>query len=331
MNKEQIIQPLKTTAKKLLDLILYVPRRIQRFVVHSAVKALTDPITLYSPSEVTNLRSLKRRLKPCDVLLVCGNARISHVVKLLTISQWSHVVLYVGDRRDLLTPKEIEEWRSHYGDSALEHLVIDADPLRGVHLRPVDEYVGLMVRHCRPDALTAEDSEKVLRHALSELGRQYDIGHIIRLLFFFAFPWEFLPESLRRFATDFTLSESDRICSRVLSEAFHSVGYPIRPLEVIQNRRAVYNQALSFASGITHRGKSAARLLAGGRLKSAVTRLTSKRYIELHQESARHVTPADYDLSRFFSIIKDENDLAIEYNQAAALCPLPRRWYADDE
>jgi hypothetical protein len=92
---------------------------------------------LYNPSEVTNVRALAERVKPGDVLLVCGNARISHVVKVLTVSQWSHVMLYVGDRKDLLSEKEIEEWSKKYGYAALEHLVVDSDPVRGIHLKPL--------------------------------------------------------------------------------------------------------------------------------------------------------------------------------------------------
>ena len=307
-----------------LLVVARVPRRLLKRVVKKAVALLTDPIRLYGPSEVTNLKALKRRVKPCDVLLVCGNARISHVVKILTLSQWSHVVLYVGDKRELLSEKDRNEWIKEFGESSLKHLVIDADPVRGVHLKPLNEYVGLMVRQCRPEALEAEDKERVIDIALSQLGRRYDLKHIIRLLFFFAFPWEVLPESFRRFITDFTLSEDDRICSRVLAEAFNAVGYPIRPLEVIENRRTVHKKALGYASALKHRGRSAALLLAGGRVGAALERLTDERYLEIHLKGARHITPADYDLSRFFSVIKDTEDLKIDYQHAKTLCPISK-------
>lgn len=285
--------------------------------VDRAVKAMTNPVKTYNPSEVTNLRSLKTRLKVGDVLLVSGNARISYVVRILTTSQWSHVVLYVGDRQDLLTPEEIIEWRTRYGDDALRHLVIDADPVRRVHLRPVDEYVGLMIRHCRAEALSSKDNAKVVEHALNELGKEYDVKHILRLLFFFAVPWELFPEGVRRFITDFTLSESDQICSRVLAEAFHSVGYPIRPLEVIQERGSIQTTALQLALGIRHRRRSAARLLAAGKLQKAYERITDKELALLHLKEQRHITPSDYDLSRFFSVIKDSQDLKIDYHNIA--------------
>ena len=276
---------------------------------------------LYNPSEVTNVRALAERVKPGDVLLVCGNARISHVVKVLTVSQWSHVMLYVGDRKDLLSEKEIEEWSKKYGYAALEHLVVDSDPVRVIHLKPLEEYLGLMIRHCRAEALSKEDNEKVVNHALSQLGREYDVRHIFRLMFFFGFPWEILPEALRRFVTDFTLSDSDRICSRVLSEAFHSVGYPIRPVELIRSKGAFQDRALGMALGLKQRGKTAARLLAGGRVRKAFNRISDNRYT-ISLRGTRHITPADYDLSRFFTIIKDPGDLNIDYKHSRVIC----RW-----
>ncbi|MCB0343469.1 MAG: hypothetical protein KDD66_00045 [Bdellovibrionales bacterium] len=309
-------------AKHLLHSIGSLPSRLLQRIVSLAVAQVTKPITLYSPSEVTNLRALKRRLRKCDVLLICGDARVSHVVKVLTLSQWSHVVLYVGDRQDMLSDAEIEEWSAKYGRAALEHLVVDADPVRGVHLKPLDDSVGLMIRHCRPEALKTGDRDRVVELALQELGREYDVTHILQLLLFFAFPWEILPEFLRRIVRDFTLSEDDRICSRVLSESFHQVGYPIRPINVIENKKRLHNKALTVASGIKHRSKTAARLFAGGRFKAAVNRLADKRYYEFHMRGTRYIVPADYDLSRFFSVIKNPDDLKIDYRQAKSLVPL---------
>jgi hypothetical protein len=231
--------------------------------------------------------------------------------------------MYIGDRRDLLSDTEIEEWTKRFGKNSLKHLVIDADPIRRVHLKPMDDYVGLMLRHCRAEALTKEDTQTVIDVALSQLGREYDVKHIISLLFFFAFPWELLPHTWRRVVTDFTLSEDDRICSRVLSEAFHSVGYPIRPLRVVPHRGSVENKALGFAVGIKRRSKSAFKLLIGGRLKPAFSRMADTKYAEIHLRGPRHLTPSDYDLSRFFSVVKDRSDLKIAYKEARILCPLP--------
>ena len=303
--------------------VVDTPRRWLKRVVDSFVVVFTNPSKPLTPSEATNIVSLRRRIVPGDVLLICGNARISYVVKVLTLSAWSHVVLYVGDRSDLLTEAEKEEWTKRLGKESLKHLVIDADPVRKVHLKPLEDFAGMMLRHCRAEALDEDDTQQVIDHALAQLGRQYDIQHIIFLLIFFAIPWELFPQGLRRVATDFSLSEDNRICSRVLAEAFESVGYPISPLGVIHNRSAIHDRALGVAVGFKNRRKSAVKLMLGGRFKKAVTRLTDKRYTEIHIRSSRHITPADYDLSRFFAVIKDEDDLTIDYRKARNVCPLP--------
>ena len=273
--------------------------------------------------DVSNLESLKSRIKHADLILVCGTARISKVVKVLTMSQWSHVVLYVGDRSELLGEKEKKEWVERYGPRCLKHLVIDADPIRKVHLKPLDDFTGLMLRHCRAEALSQADKQKVISDALSQLGREYDIKHILRLLVFFAFPWELLPEVARKWVTDFTLSEDDRICSRVIAEAFHSVGYPIRPLKIITYKSAQKSPLSKLVKGFRLRRRSTVQLLMRGKINPALKRLTRSKNIEIHLGGPRHITPSDYDLSRFFTIIKDEEDLNIDYTQAKIFCPLP--------
>lgn len=293
-------------------------------MVRFAVQFLTDQVHATAPGEVTNVRSLKTRVKAGDVLLISGHSRISNIVKVLTTSQWSHVVLFVGDRRDLLSDEEVRRWRAQYGMEALRYLYLDADPVRGVHLKPLDETIGSVVRHCRASALAEADTDKVVESALSQLGKRYDITHIFRLLLFFALPWGILPSRMRKFVTEFTLSESDTICSRALSEAFDSVGYPIRPMEIVQERRAFDEKALGFIAGIKNRGRTATKLLMGGRVRAAVHRLTDERYLQIVLKGTRYITPADYDLSHYFSIIKDPSDLAIDYRRAKTLVPVGR-------
>lgn len=299
--------------------IRWLPSRWVSAVTDWGVRALTDPVKLYDPVQVTDLRALKQRLRAGDVVLVCGNSRISSVVKVLTLSSWSHIVLYVGARTDLLSEAECREWSERLGPAALQHLVVDADPVHRVHLRPLDDYAGLMLRHCRADGLHDDDVPLVIDRALAQLGREYDVRHILRLLAFYAFPWGYLPERLRRVVTEFTLSDSERICSRVVSEAFTSVGYPIRGLALVRSRGTLPGRALGFARGLRRRSRTAARLLVGGRVRSALSRLTDQRYTELHLSAEHHITPADYDLSRFFSIMKDPDDLAVDYRSATAI------------
>lgn len=302
--------------------VVALPRRTVDRIAEFAVKKLTEPIKSFEPSDVTNLRSLKTRLELGDVLLVCGNARISYIVKVLTTSAWSHVVLYCGDRRDLMRPEDIEYWTARHGQASLEHLVLDADPVRGVHLRPIEEFVGQRIRHCRATALTEEDRNKVLDMAMSQLGKDYDTTHIVKLLFYLAFPWGLFPKSIHGIFTSFALTDSDTICSRVVAEAFDSVGYPIRPTEIVETQTPLEKHALGIAVGFARRRRSAARLLRAGKVRDAFTRLTDKRLAEVHLRQGRHVVPGDYDLSRFFDIIKDPGDLLIGYQGAKAFYSL---------
>jgi len=300
-----------------------VIREIPSNILGKVVKSFTHPLHPPSPIDASNLFSLKSRIKLGDVVLVSGTARVSKVVKVLTRSKWSHVVIYVGSRKDLLSEKEIEEWTIKYGSDCMEHLVIDADPIKGVHLKPVDDFAGYVLRHCRAQALDSEDCKKVVDVAISQLGREYDIKHILKLLLFFAIPWELLPELVRKKIRDFTLSEDDRICSRVIAEAFHSVGYPIRPLKIVSYKAPQKKKFSSIINGIKNNRKTASKLLMGGKLSPALKRLSSKPKTEIQLGAPRHITPADYDLSKFFIIIKDEEDLNISYKNAKLFCPLP--------
>jgi hypothetical protein len=301
-------------------------KKIFNGLIDSVTALLTRPGTPVHGADAPNIPALKETLRLSDVILVSGTSRISYVVKVLTLSPWSHVVLYIGDRSDLLTEEEKKDWTDQFGKESLKHLVLDADPLHKVHLRPLDDYKQYMLRHCRPDALTKEDKKKVADCALKQLGKHYDVGHIIRLMFFFAVPWELFPQGVRRFVTDFSLSEHDTICSRVLAEAFESVGYPIRPTYIQYGQGTLSRGALRISKGLRHRGKTAFRLLRGGKIGSAFSRLADDRYTEIHLRGARHVTPADYDLSRFFSIRKCEDDLNVEYWNARTTCAIDQRY-----
>ncbi len=298
-------------------------KEIPAKILGKAVKSFTQSLHPPSPIDASNLFSLKSRIKLGDVVLVSGTARVSKVVKVLTRSKWSHVVIYVGNRKDLLSEKEINEWSVKYGLDCMEHLVIDADPIKGVHLKPVDDFAGYVLRHCRAQALDSEDCNKVVDVAISQLGREYDIKHILKLLLFFAVPWELLPELVRRKIRDFTLSEDDRICSRVIAEAFHSVGYPIRPLKIVSYKAPQKKKLSTIFNGIKNNRKTASKLLMSGKLSPAIKRLSSKPKTEIQLGAPRHITPADYDLSKFFVIIKDEEDLNISYKNAKLFCPLP--------
>ncbi|MDE2513837.1 MAG: lipo-like protein, partial [Alphaproteobacteria bacterium] len=61
------------------------------------LRYLNRPTGRYAPFFAPDIEVVRQSLKPCDVLLVEGNTRISAVIKYLTQSTWSHTCLYIGD------------------------------------------------------------------------------------------------------------------------------------------------------------------------------------------------------------------------------------------
>ena len=50
--------------------VLSIPLKFFSFLAARALCMLTNPVNLYGPGEVTNLKALKARLKVGDVLLI---------------------------------------------------------------------------------------------------------------------------------------------------------------------------------------------------------------------------------------------------------------------
>ena len=69
---------------------------------------------------------LRFEVRPCDVILVEGRSRISEVIRTITLSRWTHAVLFMGRLSDI----ENEETRSHvksfYPGDPDEQLIIES-------------------------------------------------------------------------------------------------------------------------------------------------------------------------------------------------------------
>src|SRR5687768_10570746 len=57
---------------------------------------------------------LRYEIRPADVLLVEGRARVSEIVKTITLSSWSHAGLYIGRLHDVEDENAREYIRYHY-------------------------------------------------------------------------------------------------------------------------------------------------------------------------------------------------------------------------
>jgi hypothetical protein len=232
-----------------------------QFLTHLLMKDVTPyPHSL----PLSDFERLRYEIKPCDVLLVEGQSRVSEVIRLVTQSPWTHSMLYIGKLRDIENPR----LRSHVGavftGSDDDQLVIESLLGKGTIVTPLKYYRNMHIRICRPDGISREDAQKVMAYAISKLGMEYDVRQILdlaRLLF----PWSFLPRRWRSSLFTFNAGNSTRqVCSSLLAEAFASVRFPILP----------------------------------------VLKHTPTNELALLQRNPRLFTPSDFDYSPFFNIIK---------------------------
>ena len=160
----------------------------------------------------------KKRLlevaKPCDVILIRGNLRISHIIQTLTKSPYSHAAFYVGDGK-----------------------IIESEP-EGVLKDDIDKYMDLDMRICRPVMLSAKGKQMVIDHMEEMLRTQpkYDAVNMEKLLFKYWYV-KFRPDTKVYIGgnTDF---EKYYICSGMIAHGFHKAGYPVVPsLRVKKHKR----------------------------------------------------------------------------------------------
>lgn len=155
--------------------------------------------------------ALAKAIEVGDVLLVDGNSRIATAIKYLTQSTWSHAALCVskGDTNGVM--------------------LLEADVIEGVRLVPLALYGEVHTRICRPQGIRSEDMTKVINHAQSKLGHQYDTGHILDLARYLIRTPP-VPVEWRRSLLSFGSGDPTKaICSSLIAEAFQSIQYPILP------------------------------------------------------------------------------------------------------
>ena len=215
-------------------------------------------------AQLTDFESLCEELHQGDVLLVEGRTRISHIIKSITNSPWTHSVMYIG-RFDEIRDEPLKEKVSEYftGESH-EQLIIEAMLGEGTVIYPVTKYKNEHLRICRPKGLSRSDRQNVIAFALSQLGYDYDVRHLLDLARFLL-PYGILPRRWRSTLFQQYAGRSTRnVCSYMLGEAFNTVNFPILPI--------------------------AERTEDGG--------------LKLYKRNPRLFTPRDFDYSPYFDIIK---------------------------
>lgn len=181
------------------------------------VRYLETPVRDYMTFSVIETETLRRVLRPGDILLVEGNERISVAIKYLTQSTWSHVAIFVGDAID------------GSANSNDMPVLIEATLANGVIAVPISKYSGHNTRICRPVGLTDSDRLKVVTFVINAIGTRYDLKNVIDLARYLI-PTPPVPVRWRRHMLSLgSGSPTQAICSTLIARAFQSVQYPILP------------------------------------------------------------------------------------------------------
>ena len=213
---------------------------------------------------INNFEQMLNSLRPSDVILFEGRSRVGEVIKIITLSQWTHAALYIGTQRNLKNPSAQALVKKHYqGDPNLP-LVVESLLGYGTIINPITNYKEDNLRICRPTNLSHHDQEKVVCFATEHLGMNYDVRQLLDLARFM-FPYAILPRQWRSSLFQHNAGRPTNIvCSSMIARCFQSVNYPILPTVKADN-----NDRIVF-----------------------------------HKRNFRLFVPADFDYSPYFNILK---------------------------
>jgi hypothetical protein len=193
---------------------------------------LQKPASGYEPFTPTDPKLLQATIEPGDILLIEGRTHIAGVIKYLTQSTWSHAALYVGS---------IDGQTSATGEPCD---LIESNLEAGIISVPLSTYFEYHTRICRPVGLLPGDRQAVCEYAVERIGLQYDLKNIVDLgRYLVPLP---VPQRFRRRMIALGSGDPTKlICSALIAQAFHAIGYPILPaierVESAQARREIYH------------------------------------------------------------------------------------------
>jgi hypothetical protein len=259
---------------------------IRNWLTQRVTQYMSEPVSHYDLRGRNDFGQLKTTIRKGDVLLVEGDQRVSGVIKYLTQSSWSHAVLYIGDellrRDDELKQRALDT----FGDAA-EHLIVEA-LFDGVVASPLVKYIDFNVRLCHPHRLRDGHRKIILDDAVAAIGWRYDLRNIldlaVHLVFVSLLPGRHHKERLLHLGSG---ASSQVICTSLLGQLFHKVGFPVLP-------SVSYPEVQEFSRARSRRWPW-----------SILRRKPHSRYAGLYRR--RHptlLTPRDFDLSPYFQVLK---------------------------
>jgi hypothetical protein len=176
-----------------------------------------------------------REIKPCDVLLIEGTTRISHQIRHLTNSSWSHACLYIGRIHEVDNILVREMIAKNYKGNADDQLIFESNMGDGTVVSSIERYKRDHIRICRPRGLLRSDGQKIIHYCLNSLGKSYSMRQIFDLLRLLL-PIGLLPRTLGSSLFKLKKNEPNEVCSSLVARAFMSVQFPLLPIvQVVEN------------------------------------------------------------------------------------------------
>jgi hypothetical protein len=213
------------------------------------------------PSDYDRMR---HELRPADVVLVEGRSRVSEIIKIITLSSWSHAALYIGRLHDIEDTGLREYIQYLYDADPGEPLLVEAVLEEGTIIAPLSKYKNFHVRICRPKGLSHLDAIEVVRYCIGCVTLGYDIRQLLDLARFM-FPYGVLPRRWRSSLFEHNSGlPTQTVCSTMIAQAYHQVNFPVLPL-----------------------------LVTDGEAK-----------MSLQESNTKLFTPRDFDYSPYFEIVK---------------------------
>ncbi len=213
---------------------------------------------------LTDFERLSEELHRGDVLLVEGHSRVSQIIKSITYSPWTHSALYIGRLGGISDGNLKNKIAEFYTGDLHQQLIVESMLGEGTVINAVSKYKNEHLRICRPRGISKSDRQQVIAYALSQLGYEYDIRHLLDLARFLI-PYSVIPRRWGSTLFARNAGESTKnVCSYMLGEAFGAVNFPILPV---------------------------------------AERLDNGNY-KLYRRNPRLLTPKDFDYSPYFEIIK---------------------------
>ncbi len=186
---------------------------------------------IYEPpnykTPLTSFERLRYELRPGDVLLVEGRSNVAEIIKSITQSMWTHSFFYIGRLHDIDDPMLRDHIQKYRHCMPEEQLIIEAILGKGIIVTSIEDYEGEHLRICRPRGITRADSQKVIKYAINDLGKDYNVRQIMDLARFM-FPYWFLPRRWRSSLFEHNAGRPTKtVCSTMMAEAFAKVRVPI--------------------------------------------------------------------------------------------------------